>query len=99
MKNNFIEANLGRATYLQFRGYKLDELVPIGHRMVAFSFIDHDGKAHEIAAEFSAGGSSSPKALLDCFADLKTQMYQFKSKNEGKEANDVIRNPRQTRHQ
>lgn len=91
MKTNYVEANLGRASFLRWRGYKLAEIVPIGHRMVAFSFFDHDGKARETVSEFSAGGSSSAENLLSCLADLKTMMYEFKTQKEGKEANDVDR--------
>lgn len=96
MKTNFIEANLGRATFLRFRGYELDEIVPLGHKMVAFSFLDHDGRARETAAEFSAGGGTSAEALLNCFSELKSLMYQYKSQiKEGQKDHDVIRKSRQ----
>lgn len=97
MKGNFVEANLARSAFLRVRGYELAEIVPIGHRMVAFSFIDHDGQARQTAETFSNGATAPAEALLDCFSDLKAMMYKEKSRHEGKEAHDVIRKqPRQT---
>lgn len=89
MKSNYVEANLGRSAFLRVKGYELAEIVPIGHRMVAFSFVDHDGKARQTAEAFSNGASAPAQDLLDSFSDLKSLMYQRKSRKEGKEANEV----------
>lgn len=96
---NYVEANLGRATFLRVKGYRLAEIVPIRHRMVAFSFFDHDGKAHQTAEAFSNGASAPAEALLDSFSDLKSLMYRRKSSlNEGKEAYEVQKQTRPQVH-
>lgn len=92
--SNYVEANLGRASFLSVKGYELAEIVPIGHKMVAFSFLDHDGQARQTAEEFSNGASAPAEALLDSFSDLKSLMYRRKSQNEGKEAHEVQKQTR-----
>lgn len=89
MKSNYVEGNLGRASFLSVRGYRLAEMVPIGRKMVAFSFVDHDGKARETADTYSNGATAPAEALLDSFSDLKSLMYQRKSSlNEGHEGHE-----------
>lgn len=84
--SNYIEARLDRAAYLRVKGYRLEETVAVGHKLIAFSFHDHDGQARQTAEEFSRGGVAPAERLLDCFGDLKALMYRRKSSlNEGHE--------------
>lgn len=35
--SNYVEANLGRASFLSVKGYELAEIVPIGHKMTVWA--------------------------------------------------------------
>lgn len=99
MNGNYVEGNLGRASFLRLKGYRLEQIVPIGHKLVGFSFCDHDGKARQTAEAFSNGASAPAEKLLGCFSDLKSLMYRRKILNEGKEAHEDRKQVRQTAHQ
>lgn len=79
MSDEFIEPNLGVASYLATQGYRLKKFVRIGRAKVAFVFTDFNGRAAEVAESFSRGATAPAELLLKSFGDLKRQMYETKT--------------------
>lgn len=78
MSNEYIEMNLGRASFLVTQDFEFKRFIRIGRNKLAFVFVDSNGRAAEVAESFSNGASAPAEQLLDNFGDLKRKMYATK---------------------
>lgn len=76
-----LESDLYQAAYLIARGVPLNDLQPIGSRII-FSFDNHDGQAAAAVKEYSEGASLPAREFANAIAQTKTKLYQAKFENQ-----------------
>src|SRR5215472_3239525 len=72
-----LESDLYQAAYLIARGIPLNELQPIGSRII-FAFDDSDGQASAAVKEYAQGASLPAREFAHAIAQTKTRLYQAK---------------------
>ncbi|HTQ61143.1 MAG TPA: hypothetical protein VMI32_13015 [Candidatus Solibacter sp.] len=73
----YLESDLYQAAYLIARGIPLNELRPIGSRII-FAFEDSDGQASAAVKEYSQGASLPAREFAQAIALTKTRLYGAK---------------------
>lgn len=74
---NHLESDLYQAAYLIARGIPLNDLQPIGSRII-FAFDNTDGRATAAAKEYTQGASLPARDFAHAIAETKTRLYQAK---------------------
>jgi hypothetical protein len=76
-QTDHLESDLYQAAYLIARGIPLNELQPIGSRII-FSFEDADGQASAAVKEYAQGASLPAREFAHAIAQTKTRLYEAK---------------------
>ncbi len=74
---NHLESDLYQAAYLIARGIPLNELQPIGSRII-FAFDNSDGQAAAAVKEYAQGASLPAREFAHAIAQTKTRLYEAK---------------------
>lgn len=96
MQTDHLESDLYQAAFLIARGIPLNELQPIGSRVI-FSFDNSDGQATAAVKEYAQGASLPAREFAQAISETKTRLYQakfannFDSKGPQTERNDNSR--------
>jgi hypothetical protein len=72
-----LESDLYQAAYLIARGIPLNNLQPIGSRII-FAFDDRDGQASNAVKEYAQGASLPAREFAHAIAQTKTRLYEAK---------------------
>jgi hypothetical protein len=75
MEREHLEADLGTASFLVVRGFRLLGLTQNSAGRYSFRFENREGKAEEAALDYLQGESVPAKALIAAERDLKTLLY------------------------
>lgn len=91
-QTDHLESDLYQAAYLIARGIALNELQPIGSRII-FAFDNADGQAAAAVKEYAQGASLPAREFAQAISETKTRLYQakfanFDSKGPRTERND-----------
>ena len=81
LQDEHLEQDLGRAAFLQVRGFRLLGLAPSGAGRYAFRFADPDGEAAQAALAYLQGEAVAAYSLVAAEKNLKTLLYSTKDGN------------------
>lgn len=77
MQDPHLESDLYQAAYLIARGIPLNDLQPIGSRII-FAFDNSEGQATAAVKEYAHGASLPAREFAHAIAETKTRLYQAK---------------------
>jgi hypothetical protein len=80
-QRDHLESDLYQAAYLIARGIPLNELQPIGSRII-FAFDNSDGQAAAAVKEYAQGASLPARDFAHALVETKTRLYQAKFQNQ-----------------
>jgi|GEM_PF-3892448 len=76
-QTDHLESDLYQAAYLIARGIPLNNLQPIGSRII-FAFDDRDGQASNAVREYTGGATIPAREFAAAIAQTKTRLYEAK---------------------
>jgi hypothetical protein len=76
-----LESDLYAAAFLIARGIPLNDLQPIGSRII-FAFSNADGQASAAAKEYAQGASLPARDFAHAIVETKTRLYEAKFQNQ-----------------
>lgn len=77
-----IESDIGVASFLLTRGFKLTGMERLGPNRYGFRFSDPGNTAADQTQSYFSGALAEAKALLDAQRNLKSQLYAVKGRDE-----------------
>jgi hypothetical protein len=77
-----LESDLYQAAYLIARDIPLNNLQPIGSRII-FAFDDREGQASNAVREYTAGATIPAREFAAAIAQTKTRLYEAKFASKG----------------
>ena len=79
-QTDHLESDLYQAAYLLWRGIPLNDLQPIGSRII-FAFHNADGEATSAVKEYNRGATLPAREFAHAISETKTRLYEAKFAN------------------